>query len=286
MSRRATGTMSGRAIVGPAAASGTVHRLLAELLHRQPALCLYGLALLALAVPLLAATQLDPRLLHGVGVWSKPTRFCISTGLFALTACWFFGYVRPEHRRSRHMRWTVRLLIASASFEIGWIGWQAGHGLDSHFNMSSPFYGTMFALMGLFALSLVCTSLPLAWEIAHRPIPGLAPELARAVVAGLVASTVLAAITGFTMAAHLGHDVGARGGRLPLFGWNRSGGDLRAAHFLGVHAEQAIPLLVLLLLRLRRPLKGRLAGAATALYVTAAAAVFVQALAGQPLLPR
>ncbi len=278
--------MSAGMVPGAAGWLGPAGRLLAELLRRQRALCLYGLGMLALAVPLLGLAQLDPRLLHGVGVWDKPIRFCVSTGVFALTACWFFGLVRPERRECRRLRRTVRLLIASGSFEVAWIGWQGAHGLDSHFNMSSPFYAGMFALMGVFALLLVCISLPLAWEIGRRPRPGLPPGLAAAAVAGLVASTVLSAVTGYTMAAHLGHAVGATGGRLALFGWNRSGGDLRAAHFLGVHSEQAIPLIGLAMRRLRRPLRPILTGAATLLYVAAAAAVFAQALTGHPLLPK
>ncbi len=48
------------------------------------------------------------------------------------------------------------------------------------------------------------------------------------------------------MSQQAGHAVGAEGGQVPLFGWNRSGGDLRVAHFLGIHAEQAIPLLAAL----------------------------------------
>ncbi len=277
--------MSSGAIAGSVGRSNPASRLLAELLSRQRTLCLYGLGMLALAVPLLGLMRFDPRLLHGVGVWDKPIRFCISTGVFSLTACWFFGMVRPDRRRSRPLRWTLRLLLGGGSFEVAWIGWQGAHGLDSHFNMSSSFYGLMFAVMGVAALLLVCSSLPLAWEIGPHPRPGLPPELAMATVAGLLLSVTLSAITGYTMAAHMGHAVGAIGGRLTLLGWNRAGGDLRAAHFLAVHAEQAVPVLVLPLRHLRQPRPRALTRLVILLYAGVTVAAFVQALAGHPLLP-
>jgi hypothetical protein len=88
------------------------------------------------------------------------------------------------------------------------------------------------------------------------------------------------------MSQQPGHAVGLIGGRTPIFGWNRAGGDLRIAHFLGIHAEQAIPLLGWLLggasPRFRRP---ALIGGSLA-YTALAIALFIQAIEGHPLLPR
>ena len=65
-------------------------------------------------------------------------------------------------------------------------------------------------------------------------------------VVGLLLTFLLGGILGGYMSSQAGHSVGAEGGRTFLFGWNRSGGDLRIAHFLGIHAEQAIPILAAL----------------------------------------
>ena len=63
-------------------------------------LALYGLALLGLAAAAVVLQLFDPRLLaSGVNIWVKPAKFLFSVGVFALTAAWFFGYVRPERRR-------------------------------------------------------------------------------------------------------------------------------------------------------------------------------------------
>jgi hypothetical protein len=87
------------------------------------------------------------------------------------------------------------------------------------------------------------------------------------------------------MSAQPGHSVGLEGGHVPLFGWNRSGGDLRIAHFLGIHAEQAIPLLAALLGGIAAPARQRLLIAGIAAYVALTLAIFFQAIAGRALLP-
>lgn len=266
---------------------GAALPLIATLMERQRTLATYGLVLLGLALVAFAAQAVDPRLLNGVNVWVKPTKFLVSLAVFALTAAWFFGYVRPERRRSPAMRRTAALLILAGSFEISWISWQAGQGLDSHFNNSTLFYGVMHGLMGLFALLLTATTLPLALEIHRRPAEGVRADLRAAVVAGLVLTFLLGTAMGGYMAANLGHSVGIEGGRVPVFGWNRSGGDLRIAHFMGIHAEQAIPLIAACagLAGFSQAVRWRILVGGTGLFVVVTIAVFAQAVAGRPLLP-
>jgi hypothetical protein len=257
----------------------------AELIERQRALAIYGLATLVLALPLLLLQAIDPRTLDGVGVWVKPAKFLVSVGIFSLTAAWFWGYVRPERRGGRMLRLTAATLIASASFELLYITLQAARGLDSHFNFTSPLYIVMYGLMGLAAVLLVGTTLPLAWEIARRPRQGLSRHFVAALVAALLLTFLLGGGLGFYMSQTAGHSVGAEGGRVLLFGWNRSGGDLRVAHFLGIHAQQAIPLLGALVAGWTSRARWAALGTGTALYVAVTLAVFLQAVAGRPLLP-
>jgi hypothetical protein len=259
--------------------------ILAELLERQRNLALYGLALILLAPAVIALQAVDPRTLHGTGLWVKPAKFFLSAGVFALTAAWFWGYVRPERRDRPVMRWTARALIASASFELLYIGLQAARGMDSHFNTSSAFHIAMYALMGVAAVVLTTTTLPLAWEIARRPQAGLSRDFTAAVAVGLVLTFLLGAGFGGYMSAQPGHSVGVEGGRTFFFGWNRTGGDLRIAHFLGIHAEQAMPLLASLVAGWGVRTRWAALGAGTAAYVALSLAVFLQAVAGRPLLP-
>jgi hypothetical protein len=259
--------------------------ILSEVFHRQRTLAAYGSLLLLLTPLLLVLQQIDLRTWDGSDVWAKPTKFVFSTAVFVLTTAWFFGYVRPDRRKAPNLRASVGVIIAAGSFEIIYIGWQAGHGLASHFNTSSAFYAIMYGLMGLGAFLLVASTLPLAWEIARRPARGLNAPYVAAVVTGLALCFVLGGGFGGYMAQQPGHTVGLVGGHAPLFGWNRAGGDLRIAHFLGIHAQQAIPILGLAVAvlppRLRWP---TLVGGSLA-YTALAVALFVQALNRQPLLP-
>ena len=257
-----------------------------ELLERQRMLALYGGALLLVALGALALQAFDPRLLaSGVNVWVKPAKFLSSFGIFALTAAWLFGYVRPERRRSRPMRITAGILIVAGTLELLYIGWQGASGLESHFNTGTAFHAIMYALMGLFAVALVGTTLPLAWEIGRRPAAGLRPDFVAAVVIGLLLTFLLGGGLGGYMSSQVGHSVGATGGHVPIFGWNRSGGDLRVAHFLGIHAQQIIPIVMALAAPLSILLRWLILIGGTTLYAAVTIAVFAQAVAGRALFP-
>jgi hypothetical protein len=64
--------------------------------------------------------------------------------------------------------------------------------------------------------------------------------------------------------------------------WSTGAGDLRVAHFFGMHALQALPLLGLWLDRSARSAAWLLVAAT--IYFAVYAALVVQALAGRPLL--
>lgn len=259
--------------------------LLRTLRRRDPVLADFGLALLAIALVLAAAWVFDARQLHGEGVWAKPIKFLLSVGLFALTNAWFIGDL-PEARRSatpiRAARWTI---IGAGTFELVYITWQAALGQASHFNETTPFHMVMYALMGIGAIALNATTVPLAREIARHGT-GLSPALRLAIVLGLVLTFILGTGAGVAIAAYGGHAVGgvADGPGLPLLGWSTTGGDLRVPHFLGIHAQQLLPLagagLAAALPRRARALVWLV----SAFYVLVTLAVFAQALSGRPLI--
>ena len=130
------------------------------------------------------------------------------------------------------------------------------------------------------------------------------PALGWALRLGLVV-TVLGAFTGGLMtrptAAQIAdarathqmplsgaHTVGAPDGGpgLPLTGWSTRHGDVRVPHFIGLHAWQALPLFVLLVLRRGSDrTRTALAIAAAGAYAAVFVGLLVQALRGLPVLP-
>lgn len=212
-----------------------------ELLRRERRLARYGALLLALVLPMALAWSLDARELRGVNVWIKPIKFALSIALLAWTTAWFAGHLPAAQRRGRTLSALVALLIATASFELIYITLQAALGQASHYNTGDAFHGLMYTLMGFGALLLTATQPWLAWLLWRHPNPRQPPALRLAMLLGLVLT--------FAFGASAGTLLGPRQppeGGLPLLGWVLSGGDLRPAHFLGIHAAQLLPLLGLL----------------------------------------
>ena len=71
------------------------------------------------------------------------------------------------------------------------------------------------------------------------------------------------------------------GASVPIFGWSLEVGDLRVAHFLSTHAMHVIPLVVFVLGATQR----RAAVLSAVGFLVLTVGVFIQALAGYPVLP-
>ena len=87
------------------------------------------------------------------------------------------------------------------------------------------------------------------------------------------------------MAVSGAHTVGAPdgGAGLPGVGWSRDHGDLRVPHFLGLHALQTLPLLVVLLRRLGANVSVRMTQSFAASHAALFGILLVQALRGEAL---
>ena len=185
--------------------------------------------------------------------------------------------------------------------EIAIIGTQAWRGTTSHFNVGTPLDAVLFTIMGaaivIQTLSTIAVAVAL-WRHRFDDLSrgralrfGMAITIAGALTGGLMTrpttAQLEAARAGERMTVSGAHTVGAPDGGPGLAGtgWSTQHGDLRVPHFVGLHALQALPLLVLLLTRagVGRAQRARLMLVAGPSYAAFCLILLIQALRGVPL---
>lgn len=255
-----------------------------ELYRRNPVLTTFA-ALAASGLPLMAvACTFDTRLVTGLNPWIKPMKFTASFAVYFATFGWLLSYLPRPRRAVRVISWVTGLCVL---LEAPVLVLQAARGVTSHFNNATPLDATLFGMMGVGAFTQMVT---LAWalvlfctrkvELPRLPLQGIRAGLAL---------WLLGIVPGIAMLMLGGHNVGVADGGpgLPLLNWSTLGGDLRIAHFLGLHAIQVLPLAGLVLYRLAKAAPERRLQVVFTLFVAGYAlamiAAFAQAMAGMPL---
>lgn len=254
--------------------------------QRLPLLWWGGWAVLALSLPLLGLALTTEATFNGVSVWIKPWKFHVSVGLHLLTLAWFAAMLPATPSRERALSRMGMLAVACGVLELAYIVWRASRGEASHFNVGTPTAALLYGLMGLGAVLLTACAGWLGWHIARSADFAHGLVLQRGLALGLILGCVLGTLAGAYLSAQSGHWVGgvpsdAQG--LPVLGWARDGGDLRVAHFFGLHAMHALPVLAWLAAR-QLPLAAarRAVDAAAVAWVLITSLAFVQAVRGQP----
>jgi hypothetical protein len=245
----------------------------------------------ALALPSLIALGIDDRLINGISVWSKPLKFQASLAIMLATLLLLLPLIEARTRAGLGVFLASLMAAITASGEVFYITLQAARGRASHFNDSTPFEAMAYSVMGAGAALLVLSSLVIGVYILLRPRPGAPLGLRLGGGWGLVLGSLATLITAFALGSGQidgpGHWVGGVRtdiGGLPLFGWSRSGGDLRVPHFFATHIMQALPLLGLALDRFApRQARVGIAVGAVAL-IAVVVATFVQAVSAAPFL--
>lgn len=217
-----------------------------DLKTRERRLAFFGAAMFLLLLPMAIAATFDDRTLRGADLWLKPMKFALSIGVLSWTTAWFIGDLPLARRSSRAIDRIAWLVIGAGSFEWIYIVIQAALGQASHYNIGDPLHIAMYALMGIGAVVLTATQPMLAWQLYRHPDPLRPAAYRQAILIGLVLTFVFGAGVGALLAGLQPPDGGAV---LPVLGWSLSGGDLRPAHFIGIHAEQVLPLLGFLIPR-------------------------------------
>jgi hypothetical protein len=217
-------------------------------------LTMLGVAMILVFLATLAGVLLDHRIITGAPAWLKPAKFAISVSLYCFTFVWLLGFVES---RPRLARFAANVTVVSFIVEMTVILTQAARGTTSHFNLTTPLNTFLWLTMGAFIVVVWTMNLLLAILLLFERIPDR--PFAWSLRLGLLVSLVGMG-SGFlmvrptpdqraTMTAGRGprivgaHSFGVADGGpgLPIVGWSTVGGDLRVAHFVGIHAMQLLP---------------------------------------------
>jgi hypothetical protein len=275
-----------------------MHTLSARLRRAAPALTIVGFVMAVDLVVCLIGLVVDRRVITGAPAWLKPAKFALST----MIASWSFAYCIASITIWPRVSRALDILLAAGLFlEIALIDMQAARGTTSHFNISNHFDATVYAVMGISIACIWLSMLLLTIVLFRQPFAGSAWgwSLRLGMVLALFgtgsgglmtmpSSQQLAAehVTG-RIAIVGAHTVGAPdGGRgLPVTGWSIEHGDLRIAHFIGMHGLQVLPLLAWWIARrgLPQETQRRLVFSFAGSYLALFFLLLWQAFRGQPI---
>jgi hypothetical protein len=253
--------------------------------------------MVGLAIVFVCALAADTRLVDGARAWLKPAKFAVSLAIYGFTLAWMLSLLSTWPRLVGWGAWTTTV---AAVVEMGLIAMQAGRGVGSHFNTSTTFDGAVFAIMGL-AITIQTLSAGLvAVAMWRHSFPdralGWALRLGLTItVLGSSAGGLMARPTAMQSAEERAtgkmprtgsHSIGGQDGGpgLPALRWSTEHGDIRVAHFVGLHAMQVLPIVAFIT-------RGRMSGRMRVRIVVGAGVSFgvlfalllTQALAGQPV---
>ena len=250
--------------------------------HADRRLLVLAGCILALVPATVVAALVDDRTLDGAGVWTKPLKFETSLAIYAATLALMMPLAGTGFAHSRAARWLVGIMASGSAIELAWIILQAARGERSHFNEQSIFGQVMYAVMGVFAVAFVLVPIPLArWAWRERT-----GGLRAGIVAAVALNLLLGGVAGGWLSTMKSHFIGGDGtdaSGLPILGWSTTGGDLRIAHFVGLHAMQAMLLMGIVTARSRPEVGARLVLLAAGAWSVMAGWLFWMALRGQPV---
>jgi hypothetical protein len=221
-----------------------------------PGLTILGFVMAADLVFTMCGLVVDRRVITGAPAWLKPAKFALST----MIAAWSFAFCIASTRIWPKVTRALDIALAAGlAIEIALIDMQAARGTTSHFNVSTSLDSAVWEVMGVSILCIWLGMLLLTIVLFRQPYAssawgwslrlGMVLALIGTGSGGLMTlpnSQQLAEAHASGRLPIIGaHTVGAPDGGpgLPVTGWSADHGDLRVAHFLGMHGLQVLPLL-------------------------------------------
>jgi hypothetical protein len=242
---------------------------------RNETLYYFGLICFIFALICLILAKTTTTKVFGVNAWYKPFKFSFSTFTFTWAMAWYCAYL-PDFN-IQLFNWSI---IGLLGFEICYIAFQAGRGQLSHYNVSSPVYAALYSCMAIAATLATLYTAYVGFLFFQNSFPDLPTYYLWAIRFSIVIFVIFS-FEGFFMGSRLNHSVGALNDNSNWFilGWSKTVGDLRVAHFIGMHALQVVPIISYYLLK-----NSKLTLAMSLVYGLLALLTLIQALQGKPLI--
>ena len=243
-----------------------------------------GSGFLVLAILLSLYAMVNPVEVLGINSMIKPIKFCISTTAYSWTMAYLLFYVNNQIK----VKWYSILAAFVMVYENGVIIVQAFRGKISHFNQSELVGGILYALMGVMIVWLTTATLIISLRFIFQKTYSVSSPVALSIKIGLMMFVVFSFLGGYMSVINT-HNVGGEIGQagLPLLNWSTLFGDVRVAHFFGIHSLQVIPLLgYVMSTRIHDESKAKTyIWAGALLYFSFICFTLYQALHGLPFLP-
>ncbi|TVZ26014.1 hypothetical protein JM83_0959 [Gillisia sp. Hel_I_86] len=221
-------------------------RLTSKILHTvkkdSPVVYWTAISIFILGIGCLFGLLVDERSLMGVNVWVKPLKFSVSIGIYLLTV----GYLITKYPYSRRKKNTINNIVSwTLLLEMGIIAFQASRGVQSHYNNETAFDSILFLLMGVFIGINVLIMVLFIFDTIRLKLR-TTKSIQWSILLGWLV-VFFGSWVGGQMISQMGHNVGVAdgGAGLALVNWSTVGGDLRIAHFFGLHGIQIIPFFAL-----------------------------------------
>lgn len=253
--------------------------MIKELFEKQRSLMIAGIvSFLGFAV-LAVVSLFDATEVSGINRWIKPMKFFVSIAVFVWTTAVYLYLLKGFEKAEKFISWGM---IAIFFIEMFVIVLQAARGTTSHFNIRTLLDANLFAIMGIaiFLNTLLTGYLLYLYFKAEIELP-------ESIIWGMRLGLILFLLSSFEgayMSQHFSHSVGvADGGKgLPFVNWSTEGGDLRVAHFFGMHAYQAVPLFAYMIEKCKINSPQLWTFVFSFFYFAVFSFVFIQAVLGKP----
>lgn len=212
----------------------------------------------------------------GVNAWAKPFKFCVSTAILSWSMAYYMQFLDNQYHVGLYS-WSLVILL---SLEIVLITYQSAQGKLSHFNQDDATGTAIFSVMAMAITLFTLHTLFMTFLFFSQASFQANELMILGIKLGLVLFIVFA-LEGFVMGSLMRHTVGAADGGegIPILKWSKQHGDLRVAHFFGMHALQIIPLLSVSIARNKSDV-----WILAIIYFIFVSATFIQAVNGKPFL--